>query len=79
MSSHHLVITTTFGDGHESTWTYYNQPGTAKEAHDNLAARWKAAGYEFDRDKAALKLSRHIADEDRGGPYTDHIAHEDAS
>lgn len=78
MSTHHLVITTTFDDGHESNWTYYNQPGTAKEAHDHLAARWKVAGYEFTRDKAALTLSRQCADIGYG-PYIDHIAHEDAS
>lgn len=76
--THHVVVITTFEDGHVSNWTYYNRPGAAKEAHDRLAARWKAAGYEFNRDRAALTLSRHIADESRGGPYTDTIAHEDA-
>lgn len=73
---HQLHIETTFDDGHVRTWDY-EQPGSAADAHAALAARWKSAGYTFERDRKALQLTRRIEDEDRGGPYVDVITHAD--
>lgn len=76
---HTLHVETRFDDGHVRTWAT-DQPGPATDAHAALAARWKAAGYDFDRDPAALTLTRHIPDLERGGPYAEvitHIPHEE--
>lgn len=73
---HQLAVTTTFDDGHTATWTY-DQPGTADDAHDRLAARWKAAGATFERDRKALRLTRCYPEVERGGPYTDVVTHAD--
>lgn len=40
-------------------WSYEKPcEGTAQDAHDALAARWKAAGYTFTRDAATCTLTR---------------------
>ena len=73
-SRHTLHITTTHDDGRTSEWAY-DQPGPAADAHEQLVKRWKAARLEFTRDRAALTITRHYPDPDRGGPYTDTIRH----
>lgn len=55
--SHTLRITHEYDDGHAVT-TERPQPGDAKVEHDRLAARWKAAGWPFERDSARLTLTR---------------------
>lgn len=73
--THRLVIETTFEDGHTVSH-FYTHSGSADDAHNALAKRWKAAGATFTRDAEALTLTRLYLDESRGGPYTDVITHE---
>lgn len=67
-----LHIASTFDDGHTSQWAYDHQPGTAKDAHDALAKRWQAAGYDFTR--SGLTLTRSRVDPELG-PYVDVITY----
>lgn len=79
---HQLEIITTFTDGHVSTY-HYEQDGSAQDAHDALAKRWKAAGATFERDRANRVLrctyergAEHW-NERESVTYTDEIRHED--
>lgn len=59
--SHVLAITEEDGEG--EVWTHSStQPGLAADAHADLARRWKEAHYKFDRDRAALRLTRTSVD-----------------
>jgi len=73
-----LHVHTATDDGiYEREWTYDRAGADAHEAHDALVKRWRAAGYEFTQDKAALTLVRHVTDgpgaDPRIGPHTDTI------
>ena len=54
--THALVSIYAYDNGHEVTYTSV-QPGDATTACDNLARRWKNAGWDFTRDDHAL--TRH--------------------
>lgn len=75
---HRLACTTTYDDGHVKTW-HCVQPGTAQDAHAQLAARWRAAGAAFQRDRVALLLRREYEITARGITvrYVDEITHQD--
>lgn len=70
-----LLVVTTYDDGHTDQWTY-DRPGMdPTTAHDQLARRWRAAGYTFTRDRKALQLARRITSQPELGPYADTITH----
>lgn len=54
--THALVSIYAYDDGHEVAYRSV-QPGDAKTACDNLARRWKNAGWDFTRDGDSL--TRH--------------------
>lgn len=51
--NHALASVYTYDNGHEVTYTSV-QPGDAKTACDNLARRWRAAGWTYTRDGDTL-------------------------
>lgn len=61
--THTLRITREFDDGHTVTTFDREQPGDARTEHDRLAARWKAAGYDYQRYADLLTLT-HVRDVD---------------
>lgn len=61
--THTVTSTYVHPDGWTREYVAERQPGTAADAHDHLARRWRAAGYDFTRDPNSLTLTR----EDRLG------------